>query len=148
MKKNGFTLIEVLITVVIMAMALLGLAGLQTNALRNNFSAEQRGKAAQLVYDMSDRMRSNLSALASYPPGTGGAATANCTAIPVVGCSPAQMAAQDILNWQTDISSELPNGQGSISVSGAIYTITVNWDDNRDGNVDASDAPFTASFQP
>ncbi|MDQ7072937.1 MAG: type IV pilus modification protein PilV [Gammaproteobacteria bacterium] len=58
-KTTGFTLVEVLVTVVILSLGLLGLAGLQLSSLRDNTSAEQRGKAAQLVYDMVDRMRTS-----------------------------------------------------------------------------------------
>ena len=59
MKNKGFTLLEVLITVVILAIGLLGLAGLQVNGMKNNLSAEQRGLASQLAYDMADRIRGN-----------------------------------------------------------------------------------------
>ena len=60
MKKNtGFTLIEVLIAMIVLAVGLLGLAGLQATSLRNNQSAYNRIKATQLAYDIADRMRAN-----------------------------------------------------------------------------------------
>ncbi len=145
-QAQGFTLVEVLVTVVIMAMALLGLAGLQTYGLKSNYGAEQRAKAAQLVYDMADRMRANRDALAAYTGSAASSAIASC--INTTGCSAINMAAQDLFEWHQEISRSLPGGTGSVSVSGAIYSITVNWDDNRDGATDASDASFTASFQP
>ena len=61
MKKNhGFTLIEVLISMVILAIGLLGLAGIQMMGLQNNLSSYHRGQATLLVYDMADRMRTNI----------------------------------------------------------------------------------------
>lgn len=145
-KKNGFTLIEVLITVLVLAIGLLGLAGLQVNSLRNNLSAEQRGKAAQLAYDMTDRMRSNTPGLADYINAK--AEDANCVKTPVVGCTPAQLAKHGKFEWERKVGNTLPGGQGAISLSGAIYSVTVSWDDDRDGDIDASDAAFTVSFQP
>src|SRR5574343_439121 len=58
---TGFTLIEVLIAMLVLAIGLLGLATLQTYSLRSNLSAYTRGQATQLLYDMSDRMRANSS---------------------------------------------------------------------------------------
>ena len=57
---SGFTLIEVLISMLILAVGLLGLAGLQATGLRNNLSAYNRSQATQLAYDMADRMRANV----------------------------------------------------------------------------------------
>ncbi|MDC9725492.1 MAG: type IV pilus modification protein PilV [Gammaproteobacteria bacterium] len=153
-KYKGFTLVEVLVTVVIMAMGLLGLAGLQTTSLRYNLDAEQRGTAVQLVYDMSERMRAMtnrelLSGLEKYTEE--GVEEASCTsysANAVAGCTPLQMASHDKFEWLGEISNSLPGGEGYISVAAGIYTITVTWDDNRDGNTDASDASFSARFQP
>jgi len=145
-KSKGFTLVEVLVTVVIMAIGLLGLAGLQVNALRNNLSAEQRAKAAQLVYDMSDRMRANVAGVTGYT--SAAAEENNCVAIPVVGCTPTQLAKHDVFEWQNEINNALPGGLGDVSEAAGVFTITVNWDDNRDGELNASDAFFTASFQP
>jgi type IV pilus assembly protein PilV len=55
----GFTLIEVLVTVVVVSIGLLGLAGLQINGLRANVSSEARSKATLLASDIIERMRAN-----------------------------------------------------------------------------------------
>ena len=71
MKTNsGFTLIEVLIAMLVLAVGLLGLAGMQATGIRNNLSAYNRSLATQLAYDMADRMRSNVA-----DAGTFGAST-------------------------------------------------------------------------
>lgn len=154
-KIKGFTLVEVLVTVVIMAVGLLGLAGLQTTSLRQNLSAEQRGKAAQLVYDMSDRMRAmaNRTSLVDLEQYTENAAEeGSCisytSSIIAAGCTSLQMASQDKFEWLNEINNSLPGGEGDVSVAAGVYTITVNWDDNRDGNTDTSDASFSVRFQP
>ena len=67
MKTNtGFTLIEVLIAMLVLAVGLLGLAGLQATSLKNNQSAYNRSQATQLAYDMADRMRANVAGVATY----------------------------------------------------------------------------------
>ena len=57
--KRGFTLIEVLITIVIVAIALLGLAGLQVTSLNNQLESYQRAQAMLLLEDMANRIRAN-----------------------------------------------------------------------------------------
>lgn len=55
--QQGFTLVEVLVTVVIMGIGLLGVAGLQLAAMRSNHSALLRTQATIAAYDLIDRMR-------------------------------------------------------------------------------------------
>jgi len=56
-KSSGFTLIEVLITFLVMAIGLLGLASLQVNTLSKQFEAYQREQAVLLAQDMANRIR-------------------------------------------------------------------------------------------
>jgi len=69
--SRGFTLIEVLVTIVILAIGLLGLALLQTTSLNNQLEAYQRAQALLLLEDMANRVRVNsLAARAgAYPDG-------------------------------------------------------------------------------
>jgi len=133
-RQAGFSLLEVLISLIILAIGLLGLAGLQAAGLRNNFSAYHRTQATQLAYDMADRMRANMSI----------SSQSTCAN----NCSSNQMAQNDLDEWNQKLGSELPLGQGMIStpISG-IYTISIQWDDNRDGDLDDTDPNFQVSFQ-
>lgn len=60
---GGYSLIEVMITMFIIAVGLLGLAGLQARALTGEIEAASRGQALLLANDMADRMAANLSAV-------------------------------------------------------------------------------------
>lgn len=60
--QSGFSLIEVLVTILILAIGLLGLAGLQTKMLATEFEAYQRSHALLLVQDMVSRINANRSA--------------------------------------------------------------------------------------
>jgi len=61
-QATGFSLIEVLVAILVSAIGLLGVAALQTSALKNNQSALQRSQATTLAYSMMDAMRANRSA--------------------------------------------------------------------------------------
>ncbi|MFT7413976.1 MAG: type IV pilus assembly protein PilV, partial [Methylophagaceae bacterium] len=148
--QMGFTLLEVLITLVILAIGLLGLASLQTTSIKSNYSAYHRSQATFGAYDIIDRMRSNNNSIGNYLTSfmapTIAVAQAGCSI--TSGCSSAQMAQNDLFEWNTILVNTLPAGAGTITLAGSIYTITVNWDDDRNGAVNASDPNFQVSFQP
>jgi type IV pilus assembly protein PilV len=140
---RGFTMIEVLVAIFVLAIGLLGLAGLQAASLKNNTSAYTRSQAQLLAYDMLDRMRSNMQGV------TNGAYDDLLAAAPVdpncisAGCSVAQLANHDAFEWSNLLSQTLPSGTGEVTGngSGSIFTITVMWDDERTGanGTDCSD---------
>ncbi len=62
-KQKGFTLIEVLITIIVSAIGLFGLAKLQVLTLKNNNASQHRSVAIQLASDGFERMRGNQTAV-------------------------------------------------------------------------------------
>lgn len=151
--QSGFTLVEVLIAVLVLAIGLLGLAALQAVTLRNNQSAYYRSQATQLAYDMADRIRANSADANNLGASTYvniDAADADiqdsCTAVGS-GCTTDLMAENDLYQWNLDLDNLLPAGTGTVTVDAAtrVYTITVSWDDNHSGNADTN---FQMSFQP
>ena len=64
--QSGFSMIEILITIAILVVGLLGLAGLQTNVAAAEFEAYQRAQALVLVQEMADRITANKRNAASY----------------------------------------------------------------------------------
>lgn len=107
--EGGFSLIEVLITIVIIVFALLGLAGLQARAMNAEAEAYARAQALLLAQDMADRIAANRS---EAKLGAGGAyatadvfgtghADADCTAI--APATPSDAAARDLCEWDLAI---------------------------------------------
>lgn len=58
--NRGFTLIEVMVALVILAVGLLGMASLMTRSQQSNESAYSRSQATLMAYDIIERMRANL----------------------------------------------------------------------------------------
>ena len=73
-RSTGFSIIEVLVALLVLAIGLLGLAALQAQGLRFNHDAYVRTQATHLAYDIIDRMRSNRANAAAYTAGDPGLA--------------------------------------------------------------------------
>ena len=142
MKQSGFTLLEILVAMLVMAIGLLGLAGLMTSSMRNNLSASHRTQATWMAYDIVDRMRANRVTAV-----TGGYATPMGTA---AACSAAQptgtVPAQDIAAWKNQLACALPAGNGSITLAGTRATILIQWNDTR-GNQGLANQQFKVETQ-
>src|SRR3569623_177648 len=137
-KQRGFTMIEVLVSVVVLSVGMLGVAGLQATGQRTNHSAYLRSQATALAYDMIDRMRANKTAITSRAYKADNTATNNYSKPGSItaGCSAANMAAYDKNEWEALLAARLPSGYGTVAGGGAgsTFTVTVLWDDDRNGS--------------
>ena len=70
-RNGGFTMVEVMVSVVIFSIGLIGVARLQVVAKQSNFDAVQRVTATSIAQDLLARMRSNSGALSTYVNYTG-----------------------------------------------------------------------------
>lgn len=133
-RNTGFSLVELLVSIAIIAIGLLGLAALQITGLKESQASSSRLLANQLVYDMADRIAANplgaaVSSNYTIAHGATVSTVPDCLNSP---CSAAQMANFDLANWKASTAS-LVNGDGEISFSAPEYTITVRWDENSKG---------------
>jgi len=129
---RGMTLIEVLVTLVIISVGLLGVAGLQLTTLRNNYDAYVRSQAAMLAADILDRMRANRDQ-----------ALDNDYTI-AIGATPdtSTAAGRDLAQWKETLSTQLPNGDGAVRtlvtdpVTGfaQVVEITIQWGERGEAN--------------
>lgn len=127
---RGFTIVEALVALVILAVGMLGIASLYVTTLRASGSAASRMQAINLASDLGDRIRANRTAEAAYA----GAAAANGTTCigAAATCTPAQMAAHDLFVWQAAIQAALPGAPaGTVTVNNGVspttYQIQVFW---------------------
>lgn len=124
-RSAGLTLVEILITLLVMSIGLLGVAGLHSLSLRNNYDALMRSHASALASDIADRMRANRAAAIQ-----GG----EYDTAAVLGSTPtivadSTQAAIDVSEWKETLDAQLPEGDGSIDIVDAtgIVTIKVQW---------------------
>lgn len=110
-QSSGFTLIEILVSMVILAIGLLGLASLQILSLKDNQDAYLYSQATALAYDMSDRIKVNRLGWAGGPVAPATNCLTNLNACGVgADCTPAAMAADDYCIWQANAANKLANG--------------------------------------
>jgi len=166
-QQAGVSLIEVLVSTLILAIGLVGVAGMQALALHNNQEAQMRSNASALAYDLADRMRNNVAAANAglYDPAT---ASAQSTCYTSSGCAMGDMARDDMQRWISNVAATLPMGSGHVCVdstpddgsdstnpqcdgNGSLFSIKVWWDNDHDGQISVT-APnierLTISFLP
>lgn len=149
-RMSGFNLIEVMIAVVLLSLGLLGMALLQTTALRAGQSSSERTVATMLAYQILDMVRTNRQQAASYnliratdftAAGDGRMGVCAAGAAPP---SPQWQADRDA--WVCAARRALPNAEGFVTVTGAVnavggatptpaspgrITVSISWEDDR-----------------
>ena len=113
-------MLEVLISIVVIAFGLLGIAGLQAFAVKNNQSAAFRTTASTLALDLVDRVYANWPGTSAGGYNQPALGTAYTTQVPackqLAGCAGAAMAQNDLYEWSTLLAAALPNGQGIVCI--------------------------------
>lgn len=124
-EQTGFTLVEVLVAMVILAIGLLGVAGLQTRSLSGNQGALYRSQAVLYANDVIERMRVNrvqarkspseYTICSRYDDSNYGIDEFEdlTECLPVTTLQPALA---DLQQWKVEVAS-LPEGDGSVTVS-------------------------------
>jgi len=146
-QERGASLLEILVSLIILAIGLLGLAALQTVGAKSGFSAYHRSQATWLAYDMSDRMRTNRTAALANNyntamPSTPPACSAN---LPTAGT----LASRDVAEWRNQVACLLPSGNASVARDTAdptVFIIRIQWDDVR-GDIQPTTATSIETFE-
>ncbi len=126
--QSGFSMVEILVSILILSFGLLGLAALQAVAMKNSHSAYYRNQATIMAHEVLDRIRANP-----------GAANANVASYNIALVAPAPAGAAianiDLSEWKNHIAASLPVGQGGVTVTNTNQVaVVVQWDDSRGVN--------------
>jgi type IV pilus assembly protein PilV len=132
-RQSGLSLLESLVALVVLALGIMGLAGVQTRLLVETRTANSRAIAVQLIDDLSNRMALNRYAAVGQPQlavpvassyvlawsDTTGVGTAMPTTNPFNCstniCTPAQLAASDLFQWRTAVNASFPGARATVS---------------------------------
>jgi type IV pilus assembly protein PilV len=130
----GMTLIEVLVSVLILAIGLLGAAAIQLNALKYTDSSTKTSQASFIAYGMMDRIRANVDGNAVANGTTDILATyalASLSSAPSANLNVARD--QDLYDFSTNVTAFAGSAGAAskIVISKPVVTITLYWDDTR-----------------
>jgi type IV pilus assembly protein PilV len=117
-QNSGFSMIEVMISIVVLSLGLLGVLGIVVKSLQVSSSSEYRAVAAQQSGVMAEALRANPSMLASFVSPTSGAMpVADCAK--TAGCSTSDWSTSEFGLWQKQLGDSLPGGRGYVCRDGA-----------------------------
>lgn len=157
--QAGFGMLEVLISLLILAIGLLGLASLQTTSLAQTNEVRNRSQAILLAEDLIERIRSNRSNIDAYDDNAGNAADDDGeeggeggagegvedealegeqgeeqadapTCEPDFAISNTGVAADDLAEWKNSLACLLPGGNGFVTVDDGVVTVRLVWGTN------------------
>jgi type IV pilus assembly protein PilV len=138
--SRGFTLLEVLVAVVVIAVSVLGLAAMLGRVHTNAYGALLRTDASILLTDMAERIMANRANVVANPASYTSGDAPDCSS----ANQPAATAVADRDLWQFRCMAKLslPSGDGTVTPDAAAnptkVTIDVQWDDSRGGNGSAT----------
>lgn len=134
-RQNGTSMVEVIVTILVVTAGLLGLGSLLLNSVKYQKTAGQRSEAVQSAYDLSERMRANglgvtannyitndsYSAMSSGTlPTIPTCASAKCTAVEIANI--------DIADWRRNLAMRLVGGAGNIFAGpNRTFDVVVMW---------------------
>lgn len=133
-RQSGFTLIEILISLIVLAVGFLGLAALQTGSIQGTQNTYYRTQADMLANDLAERMRANRLGAANSDYAFGGGSPppdAGCDG--GEDCDESEIADDDLNEWVTWVQDTLPGGDARVEQAGPYWVIRVMWDERRTG---------------
>ncbi len=147
-RHTGSSLIEVLVTMVILSIGLLGYAGMQVNSMRSTETGRMRSEVIALASDISDRLKANqphVNAGTYTGSLSGKPSSPECGTNP---CTAQQMSKQDLSSWHERLAL-LPDGKGNITktaitidgIESSLMTISLCWNEARITAQDSSCPP-------
>ncbi len=153
-ESKGAGMIEVLVSLLILAVGLLGVLSLQANGLNSNKRAEFVTEAQILAEDMASRILtfgstvsngnggpdgSNASGNINYAMSVTKTTTDPGSVALCSNCAPDATKVFDKSQWEKALfDSSLPLAKGTVTWASPVYKIQVMWDQERTGTAPSS----------
>ena len=152
--QRGVSMIESLVAILVLAIGVMGLAGLQTRSLVETRLTNARANALLLANDLAERMRLNRTAATSTNAAQQYTTTFANRVTPSVNCvtnacGPSDLRNFDLAEWQMNVQQLLPSGQAQVFSPAADGQIRIlfRWRNNAAAQADGTvDANLTAPF--
>ena len=153
--SKGLSLIEILVTVVILSIGLLGIAATQTLGMGYNHDSYLRSQATMMINELTERMSINLTAvdansfdINAFPMNTCGAAPAPLCEAGVV-CTPAQLATYDMFRLACGFNAGGSDGVVNIFPNGTLNITCIDSDGGADADActNGSNHQITITWQ-
>ncbi|MEJ8850502.1 type IV pilus modification protein PilV [Variovorax rhizosphaerae] len=118
-RQRGVTLLESLVSILILAVGVLAILWVQVRTLAETQTSARRAQAVRAIEDLGERIKSNPDAFAQLNAyvadwDIGDAPAADCRA---KACTTAQLAARDLWEWKTEVAQRLPLGKATVFLS-------------------------------
>jgi type IV pilus assembly protein PilV len=124
---HGFSLLEILVALMVIAVGVIGVAALYTEGVSNTARTDPRTIAAELAESIGERIRANAAGRSGYARVMG--IVCNPSAKPRRGAD--EKAEQEAACWQDLVERRLPSGSGTItrdlSTTPPTYVVAVSW---------------------
>lgn len=152
-RQRGITLIESLVAILVTALGILGILGVQMRTLADTQTSVRRAQAIRLIEDLGERLKANPNALGSldtaYVAGFGAPdPTPDARCPSGSGC--------DLASWRQTVTQTLPGGQASTFIAPAEagaagnrrqLGVMISWRENERADLDATDRQNTDATQ-
>ena len=158
-KRSGFSLIEVLVSILVLALGVIGAAGMQITAMRTTQQSGFQTLALQLAAEMADKMRANDNPMkkgranpflsVNYASATEGEPEAPGKLCYTSECDAEELAAFEVYEWKKRVKTALPGGRVLICRDAAPWDSaknTLTWDCNA-GNGESAPLVIKIGWQ-
>lgn len=139
--QNGVSLIEALVALLILALGIMGLAGIQTQTLVDSRSSNYRAVAVQAAEDLLERMQANSQVRITNPaPNPYVVAFGTTPANPdcfANDCNGTQLANFDLWQWKTTLGTLLPGGDARVfrsTTDASQFGVLIAWNETLSKN--------------
>jgi type IV pilus assembly protein PilV len=127
-RQKGSTLIEVLVALLVLGVGLLGMLGLQNQAIKLSQAALQDSQARYAINDLVERVRMNTrtdTANAQYYALSKASTASTATSCIGSNCSAQQLAAFDVSQWLGALTNTLPDAKAEVRYAQNTSELTV-----------------------
>ena len=153
--QSGVSMIEALVALLVLALGIMGLAGIQTRTLVESRASNERAVAIRLAEDLNERMQLNSSVKFASPPlnpnpyvVTWGAAATGTDCL-ASACTGAQLASYDIQQWKNSLAQLLPGGDARVFSSTTDinqFGVLIGWNEVQAKNQESASSTDLAVY--